>query len=176
MAKKTQVVTAWIGRKDAIAATGLTSNQFEQRVRMRIRESETRTARGRKEFLLAAVFRAYADDQFEQRRPDAIDAEMDGPMTPNLERFRGARADIQEMDRDERKRLLVNRTLMVELVTRALLPMKRWVERLQQIHGPSVADDFNNVLNESTAAVDLAFAEMSDGAGSNDPGNNQAGG
>ena len=171
MAKKTQVITSWIGRKDAIAATGLTQNQFEQRVRMRIRESETRQARGRKEFLLAAVLRAFAEDHFEQRRPDAMDDDMTGPVTPNLERFRGARADIQEMDRDERKRLLVNRTLMEELITRGLLPIRRWVERLQQLHGPTVADDFNSVLNESTAAVELAFTELGDGSGSSDPRN-----
>jgi hypothetical protein len=176
MPEKTKTVTTWINRGDAIVATGLTQNVFEQRIRIRIRSTETRTVKRRMEFLVSAVIRAAIEDANDRSRRDATELD-DGRFTsPGLERGRNANADMLEMQRDERLRVLVNRFEFTEAITRALVPVKSTVERLQQAHGSTVADIFNKALTEAEETVNKYFSDLADAAAHppDDPADNSA--
>lgn len=77
-----------------------------------------------------------------------------GPDTPQLERYRAARADLAELEREERKRNLIDREKAHGLFIRAAHVFRSTGESLARAYGPEAAKLFNDGLLEAIGIVD----------------------
>jgi len=86
------------------------------------------------------------------KKPDTKDITDDpmlqGDVSPGLERYRNAQADLKEMERDERKGILVRREAMHEHMTRLAQILKSAGETLRKDFGDKAKDVLEESLDE----------------------------
>jgi len=93
----------------------------------------------------------------EKAKPDPVsdDPLMSGSDSPNLERYRAARADLAEMDARERREQLVDIDTFTEWYASEVgHPIRKAIELLNLKFGPDAAAIMTRAIDKADAAVD----------------------
>lgn len=88
--------------------------------------------------------------------PDDEAGLLAGESTPALERLRAAKADLAELERDERRQTLLRRQVVHELLTRVAGVLRNCGEQLQDRFGPDALE----ILNEHLTSADAEIARL----------------
>lgn len=86
---------------------------------------------------------------------------LEGEATPALERLRAAKADLAELERDERRRNLLRRQVVHDLLGRVAGVLRNCGEQLQQQFGPDALEILNEHLTSAEAEISRLFADES---------------
>ena len=94
-------------------------------------------------------------------KPDApADPLLVGGSSPALERYRHARADLAEMEREEKALRMVSAERVREALVPFLHVMRGTTHRLQTRFGPEAADIFNEGLVEAERVALAALDQL----------------
>jgi hypothetical protein len=153
----------WVARIFAALVCGMSDRNFDAVLRQRLAGSAIRGAGKSLRFYLPDVVAALVAYRLEQAAPAATvgpdaDPLLAGGDSPNLERYRGAKADREEMARDRDRGTHANlRDLHTTLMRFGGL-IRRGGEVLQRRFGPDAADLFNEAIDEAERECVAAIA------------------
>lgn len=94
--------------------------------------------------------------------PGESDPLLVGGTSPALERYRAARADISEDERDERRRLLLPRSAVHEVHLQWAGLLRSAAEKLQKRFGEEAREIMDQALDDCEAALETLFAPPDD--------------
>jgi hypothetical protein len=155
----------WFDRTDSAALIGVSARHFDEAVRPKLAADAVRGDRRSLRFHGPAVVAAWVAIKAERAKPAPTDADpllADGD-SPGLERYRNAKADLAEMERDRQRRRIVN----VEEIEPALMQlagvMRNASENLARQFGNDAAGIVNEAVDEWGVGVAKLFAAAESG-------------
>lgn len=89
------------------------------------------------------------------------DPDMVGGDSPALERYRAAKADLAELDRDERRMKLIPRDQAEESARMRAQVMRRAGEKLQRRFGVEAQEILDDAIDEATRIIEKTFGAKS---------------
>ena len=107
--------------------------------------------------LPSIVFWLRTDGPWRQQQPSPAD---DDPMlasggdSPEMRRYRAAKASLAELDLDERRQTLLPRERVHQALFRWGTLVRRMGERLTRRYGPEIAGDINDTLAACARAIE----------------------
>jgi hypothetical protein len=156
----------WLTKPDAARVCGLSTRQFGDVIPPRLDKPAQRGAGAKLRYHAPAVVAALVAYRVEQAAPAVVDPDpaMNGPMTDNLERYRGWKADGEELTVKERRLELVKTSEVLKALAPALTAMKSAGDNLVRKFGNEAGEIFNDgVAAFEAAAVKLSESERADG-------------
>lgn len=107
-------------------------------------------------------FHKFLADNGPKLLTESDDDLLQGEATPALERLRAAKADLAELDRDERRGNLLRRAIVHDLLGRVAAIYRNAGEQLQQQFGPDALEILNEHLNSADVEISRLFSQLSD--------------
>jgi len=153
-------------RTQAANLCRLSPRQFDEAIRPRI-EEQYQFGDGRNlRFEGHAVVAALVQYRVVQAAPkpsfgDDVDAElMAGGDSPGLERYRNAKADLAEMDRDVRRGHLVPMAELEPVLTSFASVIRGTGDNLQRKFGPDAAEMLNAGVSEAVGTIESFLSDV----------------
>lgn len=149
----------WVTRTQSAGLIGLSSRQFDEVIRTRLPKSAKRGAGKTLRYDAAEIVAAFVSYRFEQEAARFPTDEDDpllngaGGNTPNLERYRGYRADLAKRDVEERDKVLVRRNVILDALRPALSGMRCAGEKLIRQFGNDAGDIYNEAVDNFVESV-----------------------
>lgn len=153
---RVKIEPGWLDKQAAAAVLGVKERQFDSRHRKMIRDEHVRMIDHRPFFYVPAIVAALVD---EAKQRTVIDVAGGDPMmlapgdSPALERWRNARADTAEIERDLKVGSVVDAEIIHQCMVPALRGMRGVGERLRNEFGNAAADIFNEGIDEFGARM-----------------------
>jgi hypothetical protein len=153
-AKKLELGAAWFTLQQMGAAFDVTAQGFHKQIRPLVPAEDVKQTgrRGDVRIRCRAAIDAFAAKAAAKVQPqdDALLAAGD---SPELERYRAARASLAELELGERNASLVHRDQLEPAFTAYASAVRRAGEALQRRFGPEAVDLLNEALTEAEQAV-----------------------
>jgi hypothetical protein len=148
----------WFTLKLMAAAFAMSAAGFHKQIRPLVPEADIKEPgkRGETRIRCRAAIDAYAARKVEQvaSKPDPL---LAGGNSEALERYREAKADMAEMERDAQRGQLVPRHQLEPAFTAYAAAVRRAGEALQRQYGPGAADMLNEALDDAERAMQAAI-------------------
>lgn len=146
----------WVTRVQAGTLCGCGPQNFDDIVRRRLPEDASRGSNRTLRFYAPSVVSAFVRYKLESARPvpageDAMLA--DGSDSPNLERYRLAKAIEVERKNDKEEGLLIPRPVIREALLPAAAAMRQAGERLAKLFGNDAHAIYAEAVQEYEAAI-----------------------
>jgi hypothetical protein len=140
----------WLNRPLAAALVGVSPAHFSQSIAPRIGQEHRRTEGKGHLFFAPAVVAAFVAHKLaiEAAKADAEDEALLSGDSPNLERWRAAKADMAEMDVALRWARLIDVDQWRDRTRPMFECLKRFGESLQRTFGREAAIQFNETMDE----------------------------
>lgn len=164
MAVSVSKAELWVDAKAAAAAVGVTVRQFNNRWRPEMPKSAVKGGgKGRPvKFQLSAIIaadRKLQKSEWEESLPSDEDPLMNGGDSPALERYRAARASIEERRLAQMDRTLVDLELLTEAMRPAIRGMRSAGDQLARKFGNDAAEIHNEAVDRFEQALHTAAEE-----------------
>lgn len=146
----------WLTRQQAAVLCGLSARQFDDAIRPRLPAGGERGTGQKLRISGPAVVAALVAYRVEQAKPAPTDDDpllAAGGDSPNLERYRLAKAQLAERDLAERDRTLVRRQVIIDALRPAATGMRAAGDRLIKAFGNEAGQIFNEAVDDFEAAV-----------------------
>jgi hypothetical protein len=148
----------WLPRKLVAAALRISPRQFDEKVRPDLPPDAIRgSGRTLRIYLPDAIDARIEQKAGERKRPvaggDETDPLLMGYDSPALERYRLARAKREELQLEELRKRLVDRTDLRKGWALVASQLRQAVENLQRLHGQEAADLVVEALEEADGSV-----------------------
>ena len=158
---KTDGNPAWFSLNQMHAAFDITPEGFRKSVRPLIPEADVKSSeRGAVRIRCRAAIDAWTARKVEQAT-EALrkgnDPLLSGGDSPELERYRKARADLAEMERDERNGSLIPRQQLEPAFVQYASAIRRAGEGLQRRYGNEAAAMLNEALDDAERIIRQSF-------------------
>ncbi|HEX4796181.1 MAG TPA: hypothetical protein VH370_20495 [Humisphaera sp.] len=154
--------TGWLTLEECAAAVDVTPQGFSKTFRPHAPPSAVRNA-GKKGVLIhfRQMLDAYIADRIAKAPPRTGDPLMDVPdSSPALERWRLARAEMEEIALAEKKHEVVAIAVMRPGMNTLISVMRNVAERLQRQFGNEASDIYNEGIDEAIKACDRMFDQL----------------
>lgn len=150
----------WLTRVQAGELIELSARQFDDAIRPRL-DSESKRGSGAKlRYHASAIVRAFVTYRVEQQSPVGTgeDDELLDPRvsSPNLERLRGFKADIAQLDWKEKDKQLVSRDVIFKAMRPAATGLRGAGDRLILRYGNDAGEIYNEAVQEFLEAMEKA--------------------
>lgn len=164
----------WLTRQQAADLIELSPRQFDAVLRPRLPKEAERGSGKTLRIHGPAIVSALVDYRLEQAKPVPSDDDpllaASGGDSPNLERYRLAKAMLAERDLAERDRDVVRRAVIAESLRPAVSGMRTAGDKLVSQFGNDAGDIYNEAVNDFEAAVVRTIERMADAADRSDGG------
>ncbi|HEV7299711.1 MAG TPA: hypothetical protein VGN72_10130 [Tepidisphaeraceae bacterium] len=140
----------WVTRTDAAALVSLSSRQFDEVIRPKLPADATKGKGAALRFNAAMVVTAIIAYRLEKAQPKSIDGDpfMAGVDSPALERYRKARAELVEMDVQQRRKDVVRRSALLDAISPAIAAMRDAGRKLALDYGKEAGETYNEAVGE----------------------------
>ena len=163
------VPRGWFTRSEMAGFFDVSEQQFDQLYRRQVPPGAERTINRRPYFHARSLHNALLESERgkapQTAGPDA-DPLLAGGDSPNLERYRGAKADLAEMDLQERRGTHANLEELDGALMRFAGGIRRAGEVLQRRFGNEASDILNEGIDGAVAAYHAERERLNDGGGS----------
>lgn len=148
----------WVSKAFAHASLRMTAQNFDDRIRPKMPAESVRGNRQTLRFFLPDVFETWASLRKESKPvPKETDPLLDGGDSPGLERYRNAKADLAEMERDERRGKVIPSDEILPSLQQAAGAMRQAIEHAVRLYGNPVGELLNEALTETEQAWEKAI-------------------
>ena len=150
----------WQPKAKAAELCRMSTRQFSDAVQPKVESAGQRGAGATLRFHLPAVAHALALYRVAQAEPPVVDSDpaMNGPVTDNLERYRGWKADGEELTVKERRGELVKAEVVMAALGPAISAMKSAGDHLVRKFG----NEAGEIFNEGVGAFEAAAAKLAE--------------
>jgi hypothetical protein len=150
----------WVNKAFAHSSLRMTAQNFDDRIRPKMPAQSVRGQRSTLRFLLPDVIATWA----ELNRAKAGGSKETDPLlvgqdvdSPGLERYRNMKADLAEMDRDERRGEIVPMSEILPSLQQAAGTLRQAIEHAARLYGNDVSQILNDALTETESAWAMAL-------------------
>lgn len=159
----------WLSKTENAALCGLSVRQYSDVIQPRLPKVAVKGSGATLRHEAGAVVSVLVAYRLEQAKPADPDGDplLSGGDSPNLERYRGVKADLATLDLRERNRELVRIGVLQTSMRTALAALRGTGDRLARQFGNDAADIYNEGVTEFEAAA-LAAVRKFDSDGSDD--------
>jgi hypothetical protein len=140
----------WVQRGFVARVLGISSQTFDDAIRPRLSDTAATGAGRNLRFDLSACVAALVTYRLEQQKPAASeDPMLVGGDSPNLERYRAAKAALAEMELEEKKKTHASLKDLNDALMRFASLVRRGGEILQRKFGNQASDILNESIDEA---------------------------
>lgn len=146
----------WVTRVQAGTLCGCGPQNFDDIVRRRLSDDAVRGSNRTLRFYAPAVVSAFVKYKLDSVKPAPVGDDallVDGSDSPNLERYRLAKAIEVERKNDKEEGLLIPRPVIREALLPAAAAMRQAGERLAKLYGNDAHEIYAEAVNEYEAAI-----------------------
>lgn len=155
---------SWLTIKEAAGVFGVTPQGFRSSFLQMIKPEYIQPGAKRKPLRVygPAVVDAYLDRELTKRIDRNDGLVVEGGDSPNLERCRLAKAQLLELELQQKKGVLLPREKVRSGLGRFAAIIRQLGERLGKRHGPEVFGSVNDALDDCQRVIDDEFGRCDD--------------
>jgi hypothetical protein len=158
-----------VTRAEAAALTGLSPRQFDDKIKSRLEKSAIVGSLKKLRYDATAVVAALVAYRLEQNQVEIEEESIAGSDSPHAERIREYRADLLEMERDNKRAQLIPRNQLEGPLGNLAMVLRNAIDMLARRFGNDAAGIMNDAINEAEAGWE-ELATASETNTSDEPG------